>query len=126
MTIKLKNESHSIGKRGETTWWEWTIFLEADMENELDDVSEVVYYLHPTFNPPVVKVTERNGVYVFEKKILREALGRGFPLSRRGWGTFLISARVEFKSEKKLPLILKHELEFQEDNIGYEESSSTL
>ena len=113
MTIKVKNVSHSIGKKGKTPWWKWTVFLEADMEKELDDVREVIYQLHPTFNPPVVKVTERNGVYDSEKRILHEVLGRrGFPLSKIGWGTFLVSARVEFKSGK-LPSILKHELKFE-------------
>ena len=115
MTIQLKNESHFIGKKGKTSWWEWTVFLEADMENELDDIREVIYQLHPTFNPPVVKVTERNGVYDSEKRIMHEALGRrGFPLSRKGWGVFFVSARVEFKSEKKLPTILEHKLKFEQ------------
>jgi len=114
MTIKLKSEFHSIGKKGRTPWWEWTVFLEADKKNELDDVREVIYQLHPSFNPPVVKVAERNGVYDSEKRILHEVLGRrGFPLSRRGWGTFLVSARIEFKSGKR-PSILKHELKFEQ------------
>ncbi len=112
MTIQLKNESHFIGKKGKTSWWEWTVFLEADMENELDDIREVIYQLHPTFNPPVVKVTKRNGVYDSEKRILHEVLGRrGFPLSRKGWGIFFVAARVEFKSGKP-PSILEHKLKF--------------
>jgi len=97
MTLRLKNESEYIGKKGQTNWWKWTVFLEADNEKELDDVQFVIYHLHSTFTPPIVKVTIRTG---------------GFPLTRKGWGTFVISAKVVFKS-KKDPLILENELEFQ-------------
>ena len=97
MTLRLKNESEYVGKKGQTNWWKWTVFLEADNEKELDDVQFVIYHLHSTFTPPIVKVTIRTG---------------GFPLTREGWGTFDISAKVVFKS-KKDPLILEHELEFQ-------------
>lgn len=113
MTIRLKNESKYHGKKGETDWWEWTVFLEADTKNELDDVEYVIYQLHSTFNPPVVKVTERKGLYTAEIAILNEVLERrGFPLTKLGKGYFVVYARVKFKSEKT-PLFLEHQLELK-------------
>ena len=113
MTLQLKNESTYLGKKGETDWWQWTVFLETDTKNELDDVQSVTYQLHPTFTPPIVKVPEKEGTYIRAKNILEKGSGdRGFPLTTTGWGTFVVSARVEFKSGK-LTQILKHLLEFE-------------
>jgi transcription initiation factor IIF auxiliary subunit len=96
LAIRLNNTSKYIGQEGQTSWWDWTVFIEADKKAELDDVAHVIYTLHRTFHDPVVKVTERK---------------HGFPLTRRGWGTFRVQAKIEFKSGKS-PLILYHQLKF--------------
>jgi transcription initiation factor IIF auxiliary subunit len=98
MTIQMKNTSTYIGKEGRTDYWEWTIALYADKEEDLDDVLYVIYKLHPTFPSPVAKVTDRAG---------------GFPLTRKGWGTFEVVAEIKFKS-KRTTLFLRHELEFED------------
>ena len=87
-----------MGKKGQTDWWMWTVFLNADEKEELDDVQYVIYNLGRTFTPPIAKVMDRES---------------GFSLTREGSKTFTISARVEFKS-KKDPIILEHELKFGE------------
>lgn len=99
--IRLKNKSYYIRKTGQTNWWLWSCFLEADMEEELDDIRHVIYYLPQTSNSPIVKAFNRYG---------------GFPVSGEGWEPFIISAKVTFKSGK-IPMDLRHELEFK--NVYY-------
>lgn len=71
----IKNSSTFIKRN----LFEWKIYIDA--ENVLPTIDSVVYTLHPTFRNPVVT---------------------GNPLDRfsyqaRGWGEFLVRARVKYK-----------------------------
>lgn len=62
-------------------WWSWSVWIDGP-KNELDEVTQVEYTLHPTFPKPVRTVTTRQD---------------GFKLSTEGWGGFPIYARVSKK-----------------------------
>jgi transcription initiation factor IIF auxiliary subunit len=98
MAITLKNTSKYLGKEGDTNWWEWTAYIEADTQKELDDIDYVEYRLHPSFKNPIVWVKKKDG---------------GFQLKRKGWGVFLLRAKVLFKDKNKQSEHLEHYLEFE-------------
>jgi hypothetical protein len=62
--------------------WRWSVWLDAP-ENELARVKEVVWKLHPTFVPPVVRIKSRKN---------------GFRLKSSGWGEFQIQAEIHEES----------------------------
>jgi transcription initiation factor IIF auxiliary subunit len=74
-------------------WWEWAIWIEGP-EDELAEVQEVTYKLHPTFRKPVRTVTDR---------------ASKFRLESEGWGGFVIRVKIELKNEAVIKL--NHELE---------------
>lgn len=67
----------------------WALELRGDVSA----VARVVYTLHPTFQDPVVEVTEAP-----------------FRLQRQGWGTFRVAAAVHLKDGSVVAL--EHELSF--------------
>lgn len=77
--------------------YSWTLYLDGPL-NLLREVQGVDYFLHPTFNPSQVRVTE-GGEY-------------GFPLSRSGWGVFTVTAKVYFKNGTSQDI--SHRLQFVE------------
>jgi len=105
--LQLDNISTYLGKEKGENWWEWTIYLDIDTINghrsllpsTLEEVEYVDYYLHPTFSDPVIRVYDRDSC---------------FALTRRGWGTFEIKAKVVYKPRGKNPpsTILYHQLKF--------------
>ena len=88
--MKLKNNYNYVGDDR----WDWELYLDSDNPDELSDVAEVRYVLHPTFKNPVRTVTDAEG---------------GFRLKSNGWGTFETKALVRMKNGRKLTL--KHNLE---------------
>jgi hypothetical protein len=70
--------------------WAWVVFINAPPQ-VLDEVSCVVYQLHPTFRPSVVRVCERGD-------------GRPFELKAEGWGTFNIRIHVLMKDRRQYDL----------------------
>ena len=70
--------------------WAWTMFIDAP-PHVLEQVSCVVYQLHPTFRPSVVRVCERGD-------------GPPFALKAQGWGTFNIQIRVLMKDHRQVDL----------------------
>ena len=64
--------------------YDWTVYIVADRET-LGKISYVQYTLHPTFNPAVVKATNRNKPHPFS-------------ITRNGWGEFNIKVKVVFKN----------------------------
>jgi hypothetical protein len=70
--------------------WAWVVFIDAPPQ-VLDEVSCVVYQLHPTFRPAVVRVCERGS-------------GRPFALKAEGWGTFNIQIHVLMKDHQQYDL----------------------
>ncbi len=88
------------------TWHQWTLFLSlcgTDAPHHaapsLDEVvDKCVFHLHPTFRPASVTVQEPP-----------------FTLTRKGWGTFQVSAEVHFKQSTGFaPVLLHHNLSFSD------------
>jgi transcription initiation factor IIF auxiliary subunit len=61
------------------SWWEWSVWIDGPDE-ELDEVEEVTYKLHPTFTKPVRCSTDRKSK---------------FKLKTAGWGVFPVPSRIE-------------------------------
>lgn len=94
MSIAIRNDSHPTADGR----WDWSVWLVADEEAELDRVSSVAWHLHPTFPNPIRRIYERE---------------TGFRLSANGWGTFEIAAVLyDELDEPSRPI--KHQLEFGE------------
>lgn len=89
MALKLRNRWHHKGD----DWWAWEAFLDDDGSGDLAKVKYVEYILHPTFTPPVQKVTDPMG---------------GYALKTEGWGTFELKAFVHLKDGTKQKL--KHDI----------------
>ncbi|MEM7184524.1 MAG: pYEATS domain-containing protein [Spirochaetota bacterium] len=75
--------------------YNWTAYLKGP-EKILSSIKQVRYYLHRTFR--------KNKIDVYQQKY-------GFPLSRSGWGTFEIKAKVFFRNGRTK--VLKHTLKFR-------------
>lgn len=68
--------------------------------SDSDMIKSVTFCLHPTFNPPSVKVTDEP-----------------FQINRIGWGVFEIEIKIEFHKKFKLEnLKLNHFLSFNEND----------
>jgi transcription initiation factor IIF auxiliary subunit len=84
-------------------WWSWWIWVNAE-EKKLDEIIHVVYTLHPTFNKPVRKITDRKSK---------------FKLETEGWGVFTIYAKIVLRTGQEISL--KHEL-----HLEYPDGSNNL
>lgn len=89
MSLRIAQDFRYEGER----WWRWWVWIEGP-DAELDEVSSVVYTLHPTFPQPVRTATDR------ESK---------FRIETAGWGTFTIYAKVHRKDDSQVKLT--HDLE---------------
>lgn len=74
---------------------EWTMQLRFDSPDDSTLVKKVVYNLHPTFAVPTVEVLEPP-----------------FELTRFGWGTFVVVAKVHLHDGRILEL--QHELSYEQ------------
>jgi len=93
--IRTGNNARRLGGNQ----WEWTVFIAAD-DGTLGQIQCVQYTLHPTFPDPIRRICERGG--------------RGdaaFPLTARGWGTFEVGIKVEFRDGSAREL--RHMLRFE-------------
>jgi transcription initiation factor IIF auxiliary subunit len=97
MEYKLINKSSYLRSEGETSWWEWTAYIETPPSGNLDDIEYVEYHLHPSFRNPVIRINTKEN---------------GFALTRMGWGTFELKAKLVFKDKNKKSIILSHVLDF--------------
>jgi transcription initiation factor IIF auxiliary subunit len=62
-------------------WWKWSVWMDGTDE-ELDQVKEVTYLLHPSFPDPVCVVRDRSSA---------------FRISTAGWGEFTIHAEARLR-----------------------------
>ena len=69
-----------VGQRG----WEWTIYVTAE-DKVLARIISVTYTLHPTFAQRVHRVDKQGTGH------------KAFPLTLRGWGTFIVDVGITFK-----------------------------
>ena len=74
--------------------WKWKAWIDAT-DSELDQIIDVIWYLHETFPKPVVTKTNRKNK---------------FQLKQTGWGTFLLYADINLKNNKTIALT--HQLSF--------------
>jgi transcription initiation factor IIF auxiliary subunit len=96
MTIRIAQESAPIDK----SHWRWSVWLDAPRD-ELDQIKDVVWKLHPTFSPSEVRVSERK---------------TGFRLKSGGWGEFGIRAEIH-RLDGEVDLI-RHWLQLDEGLRG--------
>lgn len=85
--------------------WRWSVWLDGSAD-DLDQVTEVVWKLHSTFNKPIRRVTSRS---------------TQFRLDASGWGEFEIVAHVERRST--WPLLLRHWLRLEDPAAPKPESA---
>lgn len=97
MSYSLQNTSRYLGEKGDTHWWSWTAFIKATDAESLKDIKYVEYQLHSSFENPI-------------KKSRKES--ENFSITLKGWGTFLLRARIIFKDPNKEALLLTHDLKF--------------
>lgn len=93
--LTLQNTAVLLENRDGTSYYNWTGFIDGP-EMLLNQVTKVIYHLHPTFSKNIVEITEGKSF--------------GFPLSAKGWGTFELKATVYFENGKSEEL--KHQLKF--------------
>src|SRR5882724_9919224 len=82
--IKIKNSSTWQGRDR----WSWSLWIEAEPE-DLDKIDHVEYVLHPTFVQPIRVVRDR---------------ASNFKLDSKGWGEFMVHAKVVTKDGKTIRL----------------------
>lgn len=99
MAIRLTNDMVKV----EGEWRTWRAYLVADDPNELKNVKQVEYVLHPSFEKSIVTVKESKN---------------NFELIRTGWGTFNLKATVYYVDDTP-PLSLEHWLEFDHSDSDY-------
>ena len=98
MAIRLTNDVVKV----EGEWRTWRAYLVADDPDELKNVKQVEYILHPSLKKSIVTV--KDTVATFE-------------LIRTGWGTFNLKAIVYY-ADGTPPLSLEHWLEFDHADNG--------
>ena len=94
----VQNPKQSRSKPGTKNTHRWCMFM--SLNDNVDETSKyiksVTYYLHPTFKPSVIKISEAP-----------------FLLSRLGWGYFPIQMVVEYQPEVGIkPMTMEHMLCF--------------
>jgi hypothetical protein len=82
--IKIKNSSTWRGKDR----WSWSLWIEGESQY-LDEIDRVEYVLHPTFPEPVRVVRDR---------------ASSFQLESKGWGEFMVHAKVITKQGQTIGL----------------------
>jgi len=97
MSLEIKQDSHYQGQN----WWKWSVWIEGPME-ELKQIENVTYVLHPSFANPVRTVTK---------------LASKFKLSSQGWGIFTIRIKVLKKDGSAESYAVDLELSFPNDLI---------
>jgi hypothetical protein len=71
-----------IANRKTSRYWGWSAWIEGTPE-ELDNIDEVVWRLHPTFTNPIRRINSRD---------------TKFRLDSSGWGEFKLRAEIHQKS----------------------------
>ncbi len=95
MTYLIQQSSEYVGKNR----WKWQTWIDAS-DSELDQITDVIWYLHETFPQSVVKKTTRKN---------------NFRLSQTGWGIFLVHAEINLKNSETIDL--SHQLSFESPDV---------
>jgi transcription initiation factor IIF auxiliary subunit len=84
--------------------WEWSVWIEGS-DDDLDQIQEVTYKLHPSFPKPLRTTDDRS---------------TKFKLESEGWGVFPIKVKVLLKNKEVVKL--KHDLKlFYPDGTACDE-----
>ena len=99
LEFNIVNDVQDVSTKDQR-WFEWSIYLDSDNKQVLDEIKEVIWHLHPTF---AVQDIHRG----------EESRESGFRFHTEGWGTFLINVDILFKNGKKRKV--SHNLSFSKN-----------
>lgn len=102
MTYRIEQDFEYVGH----DYWRWRAWIEAT-DDELEQISKVVWLLHPTFKKSRVTVDD--------------PLTK-FRLETAGWGTFLLRAEVRLKDGEKR--LLKRNLRLEYPDTAADSAAS--
>lgn len=102
MTLRIAQDFQYVGN----DYWKWRAWIEGD---ELDQVEQVVWILHPSFAKPRITVKTRDN---------------GFRIDASGWGTFLLRADLALKGGGTRALRHSLVLEYPDDSVAALRSSA--
>lgn len=85
MSYALRNKSEYLGKKGNTHWWSWTAFIDANEGDSINDIKYVEYQLHSSFKNPIKKSRKASD---------------NFSITLKGWGTFYCGQELFLKTLK--------------------------
>jgi transcription initiation factor IIF auxiliary subunit len=88
VNIIVKNTSKEADVDSETgtQFYDWSIYIQTDPRPFLASIKEVIYYLHPTFPEPEVRVQNTTP---------------NFKLDSKGWGEFIVNIDIIRNDNKK-------------------------
>jgi len=81
MKIRFNNYAKKIGKKGDSDWYQWRVFVDEE-DKVLNRIEHVQYLLHRTFANPLRISDDRKTKFALESS---------------GWGNFTIYITVRFK-----------------------------
>lgn len=86
--ILVKNTCELADKQPDgTQWYYWSLEIETEPQNLIDDIEQVTYHLHPTFTKTKFEMT-----------------AKPFTLKSKGWGEFIVKVEIHFKSRSKITI----------------------
>lgn len=91
MAILLNEQFNKLGMSGSTQWYEVKINVESD---NLDDIDQVEYYLDRSVSPSVM---------------VSENSDNKFEIQIKSWKEFPVSAKIIFKDQDVLPVMVQTE-----------------
>ncbi|MBQ0931136.1 pYEATS domain-containing protein [Ideonella alba] len=104
MTLRIAQDARYVGN----DYWNWRAWIEGSDE-ELGEVEQVVWILHPSFSQPRVTVKNR---------------ANGFRLETSGWGTFLLRAELSLQGGRTQALRHNLTLEYPDEEAAPLRSAS--
>ncbi|MBQ0961729.1 TIR domain-containing protein [Ideonella sp. 4Y11] len=102
MTLRIAQDFQYVGN----DYWKWRAWIEGD---ELGEVEQVVWILHPSFAKPRITVKTRDN---------------GFRLDASGWGTFLLRAELSLQGGRTQALRHNLRLEYPDEEAAPMRSAS--
>jgi transcription initiation factor IIF auxiliary subunit len=89
-------------------WFLWKLTIKSIPASFMDYIDSVIYYLHPTFRPNIIKSEDRQN---------------NFLLVSRGWGEFNIGVEIILKDKRRS--IFNHWLSLEDEN-GINKTQTTI
>jgi transcription initiation factor TFIID/TFIIF subunit len=89
-------------------YWDWSVWIDSDNAEKLDNIVSVTYHLHNTFYNPVRVIKDR---------------ASKFRLDTSGWGTFRIYILINLKDKSVVELA--HDLVLKYTNTALKDKKVT-